>query len=97
MTHIEGTARPPVPVFRDAGGTLRDEKAGSSEVWPRQSRLTNWLKATAAGTGLLCGFAAAYLGVTEQTAAAIAVGGVACAAFAALGGITMTMTINIRK
>ncbi|OKJ46892.1 hypothetical protein AMK27_39630 [Streptomyces sp. CB02009] len=88
MTLIEGTARPtarpkpPVPVL-------------ASEAAPTASRLTRGLQAVTVGTGLLCGLAAAYLGVTGQTGAAAIVGGVAAAAFAALGGITVT--IHIRK
>ncbi|MGW8604474.1 hypothetical protein ACWGLB_36680 [Streptomyces sp. NPDC055893] len=61
---------------------------------PVPSRLPHWLKATAAGTGVVCGLAAAYLGVIGQTGAAAVVGGVAVAAFAALGGITVIIHIS---
>lgn len=90
MTHIEGTARPSVPVSRDEVTTSRDE-AGSSTAWLRPSRLANWLKATAAVTGMVCGLATTYLAVTKQAGAAAVVGGVAVAAFAALGGITVVI------
>ncbi|MFC8643384.1 hypothetical protein ACWGNY_31760 [[Kitasatospora] papulosa] len=92
MTHIEGTARPSVPVSRDEVTTSRDE-AGSSTAWLRPSRLANWLKATAAVTGMVCGLATIYFAVDKQEEAAAVVGGVAIAAFATLGGITVVINV----
>jgi hypothetical protein len=46
------------------------------------------------GTGALCGLSIVVLGAIGQTDAAVAAGSIGAAAFAALGGVSVT--INIR-
>ncbi|MFE7415336.1 hypothetical protein [Streptomyces laurentii] len=61
----------------------------------QEARPPRWLAVVTVGTGALCGLSAVILGTIGQTEAAIAAGGVGAAAFAALGGASVT--INIRK
>lgn len=57
-------------------------------------RLPRWMTVMTVGTGALCGLSIVVLGAIGQTDAAVAAGSIGAAAFAALGGVSVT--INIR-